>query len=79
VNPAPVARVRPEEGFVDVGSAFPADAEAFEAVESGEHMFDDARVGSQGGAVPGSASGDGRDDAAGAGLGGVLWTMAVAP
>ncbi|MFJ4705969.1 hypothetical protein ACIP6I_14090 [Streptomyces anulatus] len=28
-----------EEGFVDVGSAFPADAEAFEAVEPAKTVF----------------------------------------
>jgi hypothetical protein len=53
-----------EEGFVDVGSPFPAGAEAFEAVEPGEAAFDDPAVGSQSGAVEGAATGDGRDDAA---------------
>lgn len=45
-----------EESFVDVGSAFSADAEAFEAVEPGEAAFDDPAVG--------AAAGDGRDNAA---------------
>lgn len=49
-----------EEGFVDVGSAFPADAEAFEAVEPGEAAFDEPAVGSQSSAM----GGDCRDDAA---------------
>lgn len=53
-----------EEGFVDVGSAFPADAEAFEAVEPGEAAFDDPAVFAQSDAVEGAAAGDGRHDAA---------------
>ncbi len=53
-----------EEGFVDVGSAFPADAEAFEAVEPGEAVFDDPAVLAQSGAMEAAAAGDCRDDAA---------------
>lgn len=53
-----------EEGFVDVGPSFPADAEPFEAVEPGETALDDPAVGSQPGAVEGAAAGDGRHDAA---------------
>lgn len=53
-----------KEGFGDVGSAFPADAEAFEAVEPGEAAFDDPAVFAQSGAMEGTAAGDCRDDAA---------------
>ena len=53
-----------EEGFVYVGSAFPADAESFEAVEPGEAAFHHPSVGAKAGAVPGAAAGDGRHDAA---------------
>lgn len=53
---------------MDVGSAFPADAESLEAVEPGEGALDDPAVGAQAGAVPCSAAGDGRHDAAGADL-----------
>ncbi|KOV97454.1 hypothetical protein ADL02_07385 [Streptomyces sp. NRRL WC-3723] len=51
-----------------VGSAFPADAEAAEAVEPGEGPLDHPTVGAQAGAVPGAAAGDGGDDAAGTDL-----------
>jgi hypothetical protein len=53
-----------EEGFVDVGSAFPADAEAFEAVEPGEAAFDDPAVFAQSCAVEGPAASDGWEDSA---------------
>jgi hypothetical protein len=53
---------------VDVGSAFPVDAESFEAVEPGEGSLDDPAVGAEAGAVPGAASCDGRHDVAGADL-----------
>lgn len=53
-----------EEGFVDVCSSFPADAEAFEAVEPGETALDDPAVGAQPSAVEGASAGDGRHDAA---------------
>ncbi|KPL29204.1 hypothetical protein JI76_29260 [Streptomyces anulatus] len=53
-----------EEGFVDVGSAFPADVEAFEAVKPGEAAFDDPAVGAQSSAMEGAAAGDCRDDPA---------------
>ncbi len=57
-----------EEGFVDVGSPFPAGAEPAEAVEPGDGALDHPPVGAQAGAMHGSASGDGGDDAAGADL-----------
>lgn len=53
-----------EEGFMDVGSAFPADAKTFEAVEPGKTALDDPAVGAQSRAVEGSAAGDGWHDAA---------------
>ncbi|OKI50576.1 hypothetical protein AMK17_34780 [Streptomyces sp. CB00072] len=53
-----------EEGFGDVGSAFPADAEEFEAVEPGEAAFDVPAVLAQSGAMEGTAAGDCREDAA---------------
>ena len=53
-----------EERFVDVGSAFPADAQASEAVQPGEGALDHPPVGAQSGAVTGAAAGDGRHDAA---------------
>lgn len=55
-----------EEGFVDVGSAFPADAESAEAVEPGEGPLHDPSVDAESGAVAGVSAGDGGHDAAGA-------------
>ncbi len=40
-----------EECFVDVGSAFPADPQASEAVQPREASFDHPAVGAQSGAV----------------------------
>jgi hypothetical protein len=57
-----------EERFVDVGSAFPADAKSSEAVQPGEGAFNYASVGAQSAAVPGTAAGNGRHDAADADL-----------
>jgi hypothetical protein len=57
-----------EEGFVDVGSAFPAGAEPFVAVEPGERPLDDPPVDAQAAAVRCAAAGDGRHDAAGSDL-----------
>lgn len=54
-----------EEGFVDVGSAFPADTESSEAVEPGEGPLDHPPVDAKTGPVAGVSAGDGRDDAAG--------------
>lgn len=50
---------------MDVGSAFPADAQSFEAMEPGEGALDDPSIDAQAAAVGGAASGDGRDDPAG--------------
>lgn len=49
---------------MDVGSAFPAHAHSFEAVEPGEGSLDDPTVG----AVPGAAACDDRHDTSGADL-----------
>lgn len=57
-----------EEGFVDVGSAFPSDAESSEAVEPGETPLHHPPVDTKSGAVSGVSAGDGRHDAAGADL-----------
>ena len=53
-----------EEGFVDVCSAFPSDAESAEAVQPGEGALDHPSVDAKSGAVVGVSSGDGRHDAA---------------
>ncbi|ALO98644.1 hypothetical protein SHL15_7642 [Streptomyces hygroscopicus subsp. limoneus] len=53
-----------QEGFVDVSPAFPADAQASEAMEPGEGALDHPTAGAQSGAVPGPAAGDGRHDTA---------------
>jgi len=53
-----------EEGFVDVGSAFVADEEAFHLVEPAEGAFDDPAVAAEPGAVALVAVGEqGRDPA----------------
>lgn len=52
-----------EECFVDVSPAFPADAQASEAVEPGEGPLDHSPVSAQSCAVPGAAAGDGWHDA----------------
>jgi hypothetical protein len=57
-----------EERFVDVGSAFPADAQTAEAMAPGEGPLDHPPVGAQSCAVTSSAPGDGRHDASGADL-----------
>lgn len=57
-----------EEGFVDVGSAAPTNAETVDAVEPVEDAFDDPAVGSQPSAVEGAAAAAGRHDAASADL-----------
>lgn len=57
-----------EERFVDVGSAFPADPQASEAVEPREASFDHPAVGAQPGAVSPPAAGDSRHDASGSDL-----------
>ncbi len=53
-----------EEGFVDVGPSFPADAESFEAVEPGEGALDHPPVDAQAAAVGCAASGDDGQDPA---------------
>ncbi|GHG83656.1 hypothetical protein GCM10018779_66850 [Streptomyces griseocarneus] len=53
---------------MDVGPPFPADPQASEAVQPGKGPLDHPPVSSQASAVPGSASGDGRHDAASADL-----------
>lgn len=60
-----------EEGFVDVSPSFPADAEAFEAVEPSEGALDHPPVDAQTAAVGGAASGDDGEDPAGPDLGAV--------
>lgn len=62
---------------MNVGSAFPADAEALEAPEPGEGAFHDSAVGAQSGAVEGAAAGDGKHDPALADL--VAVDVVVAP
>jgi hypothetical protein len=57
-----------EERFVYVGSPFPADSQASEAVQPGEGPLYHPAVGAQAGAVSCSAAGDGGDDAAGSDL-----------
>lgn len=54
-----------EKSFVDVGSAFPADAESFEAVKPGEGTLDHPPVGAQSAAVGRAASSDDGEDSAG--------------
>ncbi len=54
-----------EERLVDVGSPFPADAQAPEAVQPRETPLHNPAVGAQSGAVQGAAAGDGGRDAAG--------------
>ena len=49
---------------MEVGAAFVAGAQAFEAVEPGEPAFDDPADLAQPGAVGDAAAGDARDDAA---------------
>jgi hypothetical protein len=56
------------ECFVDVGSSFPPDPQASEAVQPGKAPLHDTSVGAQSGAVQGAAAGDGGHDAAGADL-----------
>ncbi|KOV26313.1 hypothetical protein ADK90_04820 [Streptomyces sp. XY413] len=53
---------------MDVGSAFPAEAESFEAVKPGEGTLDHPPVGAQTAAVGRTASGDDGEDAAGPNL-----------
>ena len=53
-----------EEGFVDVVAAFPADAQAPEAVQPGDRPLDDPAESAQTGAVRLSPFGDRRLDAA---------------
>lgn len=48
-----------EEDFVDVGSSFPADGEALEAVQPGETALDDPPVGAQSGILARAAPGNG--------------------
>lgn len=50
---------------MDVGSAFPTDAEAPEAVEPGEAPLDHPATGAEPRAVSGAAARDGRHDATG--------------
>lgn len=57
-----------EEGFVDAGSAFPADAESSEAVEPGKGPLHHPPVYAKPAAMAGASASDGRDDAAGADL-----------
>lgn len=57
-----------EEGFVDVGSPFPTDAETPEAVQPGEGPLHDPPVDAKSGAVAGASAGDGGHDAAGSDL-----------
>lgn len=54
----------PEEGFVDVGSPFPADPQPPEAVQPRRTALDHPAVGAQPGAVSYSAPGDRGHDAA---------------
>lgn len=54
-----------EEGFVDVGSAFPANAESSETVEPGEGTLDHLSVGAQAAAIGCAAAGDDGDDPTG--------------
>lgn len=54
-----------EEGFVDVGSTFPAETKSFEAVEPGEGAFDHPSVGAQAAPMRCAAAGDDGEDPAG--------------
>jgi hypothetical protein len=55
-----------KEGFVDVGAAFVADAEASVLVQPGEGALDDPALAAESGSVWCVAFGDERPDAAGA-------------
>jgi hypothetical protein len=57
-----------EEGFVDVGAAFVADAEASVLVEPGDRALDDPALFAQAGSVLGALLGDDWADAAGSEL-----------
>lgn len=57
-----------EESFVDVGSPFPSDAQASEAVQPRKTSLDHPAIGAQSGAVQGAAAGDHGHGAAGADL-----------
>ena len=50
---------------MDVGSAFPVDAESLGAGAAGDGGLHDPAVGAQAGAMPGAAAGDGGRDVAG--------------
>ncbi|BCJ33891.1 hypothetical protein Athai_13940 [Actinocatenispora thailandica] len=63
---------------MDVGSAFVADAQAFEGVESGEGVFDGPAYDAEAGTVSGAASGDDRCDAASADHSAVLVVVVAA-
>jgi hypothetical protein len=53
-----------DEGFVDVGASFVADAESAVLVEPGEGAFDDPALAAEAGAVWGAAGRDQGCDAA---------------
>jgi hypothetical protein len=65
----------PQRGFVDVGSAFVADAESAVLVEPADGSFDDPAFLAQAGAARAPLPGDLALDAAGSGArGGAAWT-----
>lgn len=57
-----------QEGFVDVGSTFPADTKSFEAVEPGEGALDHPSVGTQAAPMRCAAAGDDGQDQTGSDL-----------
>ncbi len=67
-----------EDGLVDVGSSFGADARAAEVFEPGEGAFDGPADGAQAGAVFDAAAGDDGGDAAGADQAAVLVVVVAA-